>query len=253
MATYALTALPTYAPPNDPPQAGGPIVGDLYDARIWSSCMVNGVVWACHHITTTGSPGEATRVRWYQINLNGWPTSGSVPTLAQYGDIAPEGKWSYTPSIAADETGNAVVTYTESSSTQWPAMRRAARRATSPTGTMPDDQLVKASDGPWNPPPPNGRWADYSGTDPDPSRRCTFYGHHEWADDVDPGYFRNWLARYNVCPGDFDASGTIELADLAAYGVLFQQGDPEADVDTDGVLTTTDFVIAQNWVIQGAP
>lgn len=56
-----------------------------------------------------------------------------------------------------------------------------------------------------------------------------------------------------VCEGDFDADGTLSLADFVAFRDAFVAGDSAADRDGDGALTLRDFVAFRNAYVRGCP
>jgi hypothetical protein len=109
--------------------------------------------------------------------MNNWP-SGGTPELVQSGEIDPGGTVrTFFSTIAVDPNGNAAVVCARSSPTEFISMYRAVRRFNDPLGTMPDQAIVKASDGPYF----TSRWGDYSGVAVDPMDNRTFWGHHEYS------------------------------------------------------------------------
>jgi len=190
--TYDLT-VPSYRYPGQPTQLGTTYRPYLFEPRFWSCQYINGSLWAIHHIRRVGE--SDTIVRWYQFALNGWPASGQYPTIEQWGDIeaGPE-THCYFPSICADEQGNAAITFSRSSSTEYISMWRALRHHTDPPGTFQSMVLVKQSQGPSY----TDRWGDYSGTKMDPVESYIFWGHNEW-EDVSSNW-RTWVARYDNSP-----------------------------------------------------
>lgn len=174
--------VPTYTRPENPPQAGSSVRMTAFDARFWSVRFVNGDLWATHHVGSS-----RVLARWYQIRTNGWPTSGQNPALIQWGEIDPgAGIRTFFSSIVADENGNATVICARSSPNEFISMYRATRIATDPLGTMPIQEIVKASTGPYS----QNRWGDYSAADVDPAQPGIFWGHHEWAES---NSWRTWI------------------------------------------------------------
>src|SRR5207249_3359149 len=116
------------------PQPGTSITIDPNDGRaLGNAFYYNGNVWFCH--TAGGNSGRAI-VYYYNVALNGYP--GGTPALVQEGvlDGGP-GEWTYQPSIGANALGDVGIVYTQSSSTRYPSMIGATRKAASLTFDTP--------------------------------------------------------------------------------------------------------------------
>lgn len=188
-------AVPTYGNPQDPVQLGTSSRPELFEARFWSCVYRNGSLWAVHHHSPNST--DIVRVRWYEFAMNDWPASGQQPQLVQSGELAPSnqnGQQSavFFPSIWVDDLGNAAITMSRSSASEFISMSRAVRSASDPLGTMQEIELVQASTSPFT----GGRWGDYSGTMDDPAEPNTFWGIHEFAQN--DGFWQTYIARYVV-------------------------------------------------------
>lgn len=163
--------VPAYSPPGNIPSGGTSTQVTAFDARFWSTVYRNGSLWATHHVNN-----PRTRARWYEIKMNGWPTSGQNPTLAQSGEIDLGGtiRTSFS-SISVNEKGDAAVVSARSSPTEMFSVYVAWRSASDPPGTMPNQEIAKSSAGAYG----NSRWGDYSGANVDPMTG-SFWGHHEY-------------------------------------------------------------------------
>jgi len=163
--------VPTYDHPADPPQAGTSVRPELFEARFWSCVYRNGSLWATHHVDSTRA-----RQRWYQIDMNGWP-SGGTPTLVQSGeiDLGPD-VWTYFGSIAVDQNDNMGMVFARSGTNEPISMARVTRLAGDPLGTTRPAVTVAVST---NPEFVN-RWGDYSATVSDEFEADTFWGIHEY-------------------------------------------------------------------------
>ncbi len=180
-------AVPSYSHPADPPQLGTSSRPQLFEARFWSCVVRDGHIWATHH---QGSPA---RVRWYQIALNGWPTSGS-PSLVQSGDVASDpGVFTFFGSIAANAAGDMSLCFAQSSSSTFISMARATRFSGDPLGTLRATETVRTSTAADT----SGRWGDYSACQADPVDPGVFWGHHEYRE----GGWRTRVASWRECPG----------------------------------------------------
>lgn len=186
--TETTLTVPAYtSPPEDPPQQGSSSRPEAFDVRFWSVEYRNGSLWACHHVGTS-----RVLTRWYEIKMNGWPTSGQNPTLVQSGTIDPGSTIrTFFCSIGVDAAGNAAIICARSSPTEQFSMYRASRKATDALGTMPDQAILKSSIGPYT----AGRWGDYSGCEFDPAQPGVFWGHHEWSEN---GAWRTWVESFAV-------------------------------------------------------
>jgi hypothetical protein len=181
-------SVPSYtSPPEDPPQSGTTTRPEAFDARFWSVKYQNGRLWATHHVGST-----RVLARWYEIALNGWPTSGQNPSLVQSGnaDLGTTVRTSFT-SVAADVQGNAALVYARSSPTEFFSMARSSRRFDDATGLMPATSIDRTATGAYT----TSRWGDYSGVEADPFYPGLFWGHHEWAEGAS---WRTWVQPYRV-------------------------------------------------------
>ena len=165
--------------------------------------------------------------------MNGWPLSAQQPQLVQSGEIDPGGTVrTFFGSITVDDLGNAAMTFSRSSPSEYISMGTAYRLACDPLGTFRTDVIQQSSTSPDT----SGRWGDYSEIEPDPVDARTFWAHHEYRE----AGWRTWVSRIDVEPcsplGDLDGDGDVDLSDLAillaSYGVD-DGGDLDDDGDTD--------------------
>lgn len=192
--THTLT-VPTYTYPNQPPQKGSSSRPFLFEPRFWSCAVRNGSLWAVHHVNSSRA-----RARWYQFNLNGWPASGTPPTLTQSGELDyGDSIHTFFPSIHVDAADNAAITFARSSPVEYISIGRALRGAGDPLGTFRPMQVVQTSDNAHT----SGRWGDYSGTHADDAAGAgTFWGHHEFTSGSTSSW-RTWIARYELDAAPF--------------------------------------------------
>ncbi len=184
--TYTLS-VPAYTYPNQPPQRGSSSRPFLFEPRFWSCVEINDSLWAVHHVNSSRA-----RVRWYEFNMRGWPSSGNNPEIAQWGELDYGGTiHTFFPSIGVDSQGNAAITFSRSSPDEYISMSRAVRKFSDPPGTFQPPQFVKESTAAHT----SGRWGDYSATVNDPAALGSFWGHHEFTLN---GQWRTWIARYDV-------------------------------------------------------
>jgi hypothetical protein len=185
--TYDL-AVPTYQYPSQVPQQGTSTQHYLFEPRFWSCVYRNGSVWAVHHVNS-----QRARVRWYEIDMRGWPTSGQTPALAQSGEIdMGSGIYTFFPAIAVDRDDNVGIVFARGSSSEYTSMWRAMRSLGDPLGTLQEPELVKESAAPET----SGRWGDYSGASPQPGGGAIWLA-HEWRPN---GSWSTWIDRVTVSP-----------------------------------------------------
>ncbi len=101
--------------------------------------------------------------------------------------------------------------------------------------------------------------ADYTGTVPDPTNTCLFWGHGMVGGPpdallpVDPegdrtDRYQTYLTRYQVCNSansfaDVDGDGEVTLDDYSEFMLLFNGRDRRGDVNADGWHDATDVVL----------
>ncbi len=219
--THTLT-VPTYTYPNQPPQKGSSSRPFLFEPRFWSVAVRNDSLWAVHHVNSTRA-----RVRWYQFDLNGWPASGTPPTMVQNGELDyGDSIHTFFPSIHVDAADNAAITFSRSSPTEYISMGRALRAAGDPLNVFRPMQVVQTSDNAHT----SGRWGDYSGTHADDAAGPgTFWGHHEFTSGS-TGSWRTWVARYELEPTAFRLNVQSTITAGASATVTVSGATPGASV-----------------------
>ena len=176
--------------PNDARQQGSSNRLDAIDCRIKNGVVRDGKLYAAHGI---GS-GSETVVRWYEIDLRGWPASGNSPLLLQEGELSlGSGIYSWFPDVHADSLGNVTVGYNRSASIELPSTEASWRLASDPPGTMPNLQSLVTSSVPYT----GSRYGDYSGVDEDPAAPGTFWHHAEYC----VGPWETWIDKWEVAGG----------------------------------------------------
>jgi hypothetical protein len=200
--------VPSYTAPEDPPQMGTTVRPETFDARFWSEAYRNGSLWATHHVGSS-----RVLVRWYEIAMNGWPTSGQQPVLVQSGTIDPGATVrTFFSAITADDQNNAALVFASSSPTSFISMQTAYRYASDPLGTFQAPITRQTNTAAYT----TNRWGDYAGINVDPVDGLTMWAHHEYAIGTS---WRTWIQSFypgNPCPPDIDADGDVDVDDLLA-------------------------------------
>ncbi len=184
-----MLSVPGFSDPPNANQKGSSNRLATIDVRIKHGVLRNGHLWTAHSI----GQNSTARVRWYEIDMRGWPSSGNNPTLVQSGTFDDgSGQHSWFPDIGVDDEGDVVIVASRSSSNDFPYIARHVRKAGDPTGSFRDAVRLKESDGAHT----GGRWGDYSGVDEDPAAHGTFWSHNEY--NTTGTDWRTWVGRIDT-------------------------------------------------------
>ena len=114
-----------------------------------------------------------TGIRWYEIR-----NPSTSPAIFQQGTFAPDANTRWMGSIAADQSGNIALGYSEASASVYPSVYFTGRTSGDPPGTMESEQLIATGTGSQT----GGisRWGDYSSMTVDPADDCTFWYTQEY-------------------------------------------------------------------------
>ena len=202
----------------------------------------NGFVWAVHTIRHVVNEDQSY-VRWYKIQMNGWPQSGTNPsTPVEWGELAlPSGYSGYYPSIAVDSLNNALITFEVSGFSKFISMWQAYKWSGDSQFRTPVE--VKAGLAPFVHPTNNG-WGDFTGSNPDPIAPGIFWGHGQVSDGSSgpTTLWKTWVSRRVLgCGLDIDGDGATNAMDLGAFLGLYAQGRPESDYKADGIIDASDM------------
>jgi len=125
---------------------------------------------ASHTVQVGTGTGSQTGIRWYELRGTG------TPTLFQYGTISPDQSlYRFMPSITQDQSGDAAVGYSVSSSSTHPGIAASwwnLSNQTSPT----EISLYSGSGDEEN----QSNWGDYTSMTVDPVDNCTFWYVNEY-------------------------------------------------------------------------
>ena len=140
---------------------------------------------ASHTVQTGTGTGSQTGIRWYELRGNG------VPALFQSGTISPDQSlYRFMPSIAQDQSGNAAVGYSVSSSAMHPGIRASwwsLATQTSPT----EISLFNGAGDQEN----AFNWGDYTSMTVDPVDDCTFWYVNQYLSANQTGTAKIWQTR----------------------------------------------------------
>ncbi|MCG3121970.1 MAG: hypothetical protein GIKADHBN_00343 [Phycisphaerales bacterium] len=209
-------SVPSFSGPGSAPAPGGSI--SMIDGRILNVHWRNGNLYATHDV----SVGGLNAARWYHLNTNNWPTSGSV-SLVQSGNVAPGGgKAVFFPAIYSNKFHDVGLVVGASSSTERVSINVVGRRTTDPTGTMgPLTQLYLS------PANNTGRWGDYQDIAMDPSDDTTFWVVGETSAATNS--WGTWIDKFTITTGTGpyatdDLLGNVFVGEAVTVDVLANDG-----------------------------
>jgi hypothetical protein len=201
-----VSVTPYGQPPNAPELGGGTVATN--DAGNLQTYWSNGTLYGAHAIGFNPGSGTVASAQWYQIG-----NIGSTPTLVQEGIVASNGQYRYYPTIAVDSSGDVLLAYSYSSSSDYVGIRYTARFATDPPGTMTQPEAVlKAGEANAY----GARWGDYGMAVADGSG--TFWNFLEYAKAG--ALWGTWVASVSLAPPtpDFTIAATPASRTVIAGG-----------------------------------
>ncbi|MBI4332045.1 MAG: hypothetical protein HY673_12255 [Chloroflexi bacterium] len=178
----------SYTPPPDAEQPGGSARLSTTDNRILNAVYRDGYLYAAFSEARNWGSGTVAAVRYLKINV----AANSAEINATYGA---DGQYYFYPAIHTDSSGNIVIVFARSSSTEYGSVWYTGRKTTD--STAQPATLLKGGEKYIAPlPTPAGyavRWGDYSGAAPDPVEENRVWIFGEWAKDA-PGIpdYRDW-------------------------------------------------------------
>jgi len=173
-----------FSQPPDAVQLGTSNRADTIDYRIKNGVKRDGYLYLTHNVGF----GGACKVRWYKIDLNGWP-NGGTPSVEDSGYVDPgSGVYTYYGDINVDANGNMAIAYNRSSSSEYIGVGYTWRASADAAGTLREYVELQNSTSPET----GSRWGDYSGLEEDPTAPGTFWNHHEYRTSS----WRTWVGEF---------------------------------------------------------
>ena len=175
-------------PNNFAPQQGSASTLDPVTGRTLGNASLIGTdLWFCATRGVAAGPAVAA---YYRLRRNGWPSSGNGVTVAEQGTVGDSSYWNFCPAIGLNQLGDAVMTWTRSSSTSLPTMMVASRIGSDSSFGTPI--VIRASQSA----NADGRWGDYFSVWPDPNDG-SLWAISEWS-RADTGTWSTWLAQISM-------------------------------------------------------
>ncbi len=206
-STFSFTAFPTAAynaqVGGNAPQPGTAATIQTLDQRVMNQPVYRDFgayksIFVAHTVGLA-SPTRAG-IRWYELRDN-----GGGYTLYQQGTFSPDNAWRFMPSVSVNGKEELIIGYMTSSSTVYPSLKFAGRKATDPLGTLNTYDETTIIDGSVAQ-TQNNRSGDYSHMMVDPVDDTTFWftGHYHKSPNIWGGYSR--IARLDLAePLSWDA------------------------------------------------
>ncbi|MGH7986511.1 MAG: hypothetical protein ACREQX_09545 [Candidatus Binataceae bacterium] len=178
---YTANGWQSYAPTtNFAPQSGTTTGIDTGDDRILSCAYRNDAIWAAQtvYLPAAGTPTRSA-AQWWQIGT----ASGSLGVVDQLGRIDDSTATLFFafPTIAVNQSGDAVIGYSRFSSAQYPSADFAFHAAGDAAGTVEGDTVLRAGQGPYISAASDNQWGLESATVVDPSDDNSFWTLQEYA------------------------------------------------------------------------
>ena len=159
----------SYSSPPDAPNNGGNV--DTLDGRIMNVEYRGTRMVAGHGI----DGGSNVVSRWYEIDTNNWPASGSIG-LAQEGEVdLGSSIYTFFPALAINADGDIGLISARSASSEFASVIFTRQQAGAAAGTMETPVLARAGEAAGS-----GRWGDYFDCCVDPTDDLTFWGIGEY-------------------------------------------------------------------------
>jgi len=214
--------VPAFSAPPNAPALGSSTPINTVDDRLMMAAYRDGSLWTAHTIAVNGRAA----CRWYEIDVD-------TLTLVQHGNVADTSLHYYFPSIMVNQTGDAVMGFTGSNSTQYAACYYTGRQANDPLGNMAPPVMFKVGTGPQNNVDGYGRnrWGDYSYTTLDPTDESTFWTIQEYGHASD--IWGTYIAVLSISPPDCNNNGIPDPCDIDC-------GPPGSECDVPGCGQSAD-------------
>jgi PASTA domain len=218
------------------PQLGTAQKIQTNDSRIGNCVLRGGSIWCTHTVFPQSGPARSA-VQWFELS-----TVGAVRQVGRVDD-ASGGLFYAFPSIAVNATNDVLIGYSRFGAGQFASANYAYRTCGDPLGTMRDDTVLKAGEGPyWKTfSGTRNRWGDYSHTVVDPSDNSTMWTIQEYAATpvgfpaANSGRWGTWWGRVPAPSGR--PAPTNPAVSSASHSSSSWRSDPTVDVNWSGAVS----------------
>ncbi|MEO7445436.1 MAG: T9SS type A sorting domain-containing protein [Ferruginibacter sp.] len=195
------------------------------DARISCGIMMNGRIWAAHHIgfPSSGVP-DRVAVQWWQIDATPGAGFGGVLQRGRVGGTV-AGEYKYFPSIVVNKDEDVLIGYTASTPTTRVSSAYVTRQIITPANTTDDELIYKTG--------LNRYWKDFGG------------GRARWGDyshsALDPVDNSLWTIQEYADQGN----GAIPPDNNSRFGVWWAQVAASNTPATPLIVSTTSSLVTE--------
>jgi hypothetical protein len=181
--------------------------------HVMSAVLRNNLIYTCQHVGFNqqgGYSGTADRsgVIWAKYAINSTPTPPTLvhttpnPTVKRIWDnAATSPHWYYFPTAMVNSTGDILVGFSGSSTTEHVGGFYFGERSSGTAMSRP--VIVQAGRNYFDTAGGSYKWGDFSGTSLDPNDSQTFWTFQEYAEtstDLFPSFWGNWLCSIKLGP-----------------------------------------------------
>jgi hypothetical protein len=160
---------------------------DPVGVRLMNAAFRNRRIVTTHTVAVSDSDSRGM-VRWYEIDVRQWPTSG-FPVLLQSGNVRGRAGENYSmPAIFSNRFGSMALVFTRSSNDIAADMMVATRKQSDQAGTFGTPTMLAESRGSYS---GYARWGDYFAVRTDPTDDATFWANAQLIPQGAQGMF-NW-------------------------------------------------------------
>jgi PASTA domain len=220
------------------PQAGSVQKIQTNDSRIGNCVLRGGSIWCTHTVFPLSVPARST-VEWFELT-----PAGAVKQVGRIDDPSGGAFYGF-PSLAVNATNDVLIGYSRFGAGQFASGNYAYRMCGDPPGTMRDDTVLKAGEGPyWKTfSGTRNRWGDYSHAVVDPSDNSTMWTIQEYAappvgapTTPDSGRWSTWWGRVPA-PTSGRPAPTNPSASSTSHSSSNWRSDPTVDVSWSGAAS----------------
>ena len=214
------------------PQAGSVQRIQTNDSRIGNCVLRGGSIWCTHTVFPLSVPARSA-VEWFELT-----PAGAVAQVGRIDDASGGAFYAF-PSLAVNATNDVLIGYSRFGAGQFASGNYAYRMCGDPLGTMREDTVLKAGEGPyWKTfSGTRNRWGDYSHAVVDPSDNSTMWTIQEYAappvgDPTTPnsGRWGTWWGRVPA-PTSGRPAPTNPSASSTSHSSGNWRSDPTVDVN----------------------
>lgn len=238
---------PWYTVSGSMPQQGTSVVIDAQGpAGLKHGCYQTSVdrLWLCHTIRTAQFGTAHYVIRWYELDMNGWPGSAVNPSIHQSG-TADFGSGIFTcyGDIVADENGNMGLVYNRSAANEYVSIGRSQRRGSHTAGQLQYTQVARAATAAQTSGASSGQldWGDYSRIQLDPACPGRVWYHAQFEGSSPTTTYVGSFFIYSIA--DMNVDGIIDFSDYTDFLDAYDTMNPAADVNQDGFVDFSDYLL----------